>query len=126
MYAIPSMFLDELPGDVKTVDLSASAGGTLAAMTEWRGGGKAAEQGWMDAGVLPKKPIELAPAAKPKPGGGKTYREGMLVRHDVYGNGKVLDITGSPPRQKIKVRFGSHGVKTFMAEMAKLTIISAG
>ncbi len=52
LYAVPSMFLDELPAEgVETIDLSASGGGSAAAMEEWRGGSKAAAQGWADAGV---------------------------------------------------------------------------
>src|SRR5262249_1187973 len=52
LYAIPSMFFDELPAEgVQTLDLSASAAGSLAAMTAWRGGGQAAEPGWREAGI---------------------------------------------------------------------------
>src|SRR5206468_9050586 len=51
LYAIPSTFLDELPAEgVEHVDLSASAGGGVRAMEEWRGGGKDAAPGWADAG----------------------------------------------------------------------------
>src|SRR5207248_742461 len=49
LYAIPSLFLDELPKDaVEEIDLSTSAAGRQQVMDEWRGGGKAAEPGWVD------------------------------------------------------------------------------
>src|SRR5262245_51475017 len=39
LYAVPSMFLEELPHDgVEAVDVSASAGGTARAIQEWRSG----------------------------------------------------------------------------------------
>src|SRR4029077_9894235 len=54
LYAVPSMFLDELPADaIQHLDLSASAGGTLAAIEHWRGGSAAALEGWTDAGIRP-------------------------------------------------------------------------
>src|SRR6202030_4322017 len=62
LYAVPSMFLDELPKEgVETIDVSAGAGGTQAAMEFWRGGGDAAAPGWTDAGVRPK-PAPIPPA----------------------------------------------------------------
>src|SRR5947209_7306734 len=54
LYAVPSMFLDELPTEgIENLDLSASAAGTARAIDEWRSGSKAAEQGWHDAGIRP-------------------------------------------------------------------------
>ncbi len=75
LYAVPSMFLDELPKEgVATIDVSAGAGGTQAALEFWRGGGgDAATQGWTDAGVRPKPPPSrrrrrTAPAASTRRG----------------------------------------------------------
>src|SRR5262249_35938365 len=84
LYAVPSMFLDELPGDgIEAIDLSASAGGTHRAIEEWRGGGQAAEAGWADAGVTPGRT-----------GGGKGegplgYGEGLVVGRQNYGRRRV-------------------------------------
>jgi DNA helicase-2/ATP-dependent DNA helicase PcrA len=115
MYAIPSPFLDELPtDDVQTIDLSARP----EAMTKWRGGSDAAEQGWVDAGVRPE--------TKREPRSKNDYAEGMVVRHDKYGGGKVIDVSGDGPMRKIKVRFAAHGIVTFVAQMAKLKIVGVG
>jgi DNA helicase-2/ATP-dependent DNA helicase PcrA len=108
LYAVPSMFLDELPGEeVKAVEVPGSIS-NAGPMEAWRGGGKAAEPGWRDAGIS---------VAEPR------YAQGTLVRHDMYGVGKVTDVSGYGSQVKIKVRFPRHGDKTFMAEKAKLAIV---
>ncbi|HZT82925.1 MAG TPA: UvrD-helicase domain-containing protein [Gemmataceae bacterium] len=121
LYAVPSMFLEELPPDgTHSLDLSASAAGTARAMAEWRGGGAAAEQGWIDAGVAPPK----AEAPRPAAGGdGQAYAEGMLVRHEKYGSGRVTEVSGYGALRRVKVRFASHGERTFIADKVKLTIV---
>src|SRR5205085_12660159 len=64
MYAVPSMFLDELPPTmVQSLDLSSSGG--QAALERWRGGGgPQALQGWTDAG-LPGIPLPVPPRPAP-------------------------------------------------------------
>src|SRR5262249_24229815 len=115
LYAIPSMFLDELPADaVQTVDLSASAAGSLAAMTQWRSGGTAADDGWIDAGVKPTRKPETPPASHMT---GRNYAEGMVVKHAKYGRGKITEVSGSGATRRIKVRFSTQGVVTFIASM---------
>jgi DNA helicase-2/ATP-dependent DNA helicase PcrA len=121
VYAVPSMFLEELDGVsepwVQRMDLSASAAGTTRAMDQWRGGGKAAEQGWIDAGVLPRPKSEKAG------GGGPDYSEGMLVRHETYGHGRITEVGGHGAMRKVKIRFSS-GERTFLADKVKLVIVS--
>jgi DNA helicase-2/ATP-dependent DNA helicase PcrA len=108
LYAVPSMFLDELPPDeVRSVEVPGSASG-VGALEAWRGGGKAAEPGWADAGL----PVQR-------------YSQGVLVRHATYGLGKVTDISGYGSQLKVKVRFPRHGEKTFLAEKASLSIVTA-
>ena len=90
MYAVPSMFIEELPkGGVQTIDLSASSGGTPPAIEQWRGGNEAAQQGWSDAGVR-RKPAPIPPRTPATEGAGGKYVEGMLVRHGTYGQGASL------------------------------------
>jgi DNA helicase-2/ATP-dependent DNA helicase PcrA len=97
----------ELPPEgVQTVD---SSGAGSRAADQWRGGGAAAQAGWADAGVTPMS----------KDG----YAVGMLVKHDQYGTGRVTDLSGFGARRQIKVRFGGHGVKTFIVGMVKLEVV---
>jgi DNA helicase-2/ATP-dependent DNA helicase PcrA len=120
LYAVPSMFLDELPEDgVEHVDLSASAGGTMRAMEAWRGATAAASSGWYDTGFArgsTKRNGDPAPRAG--------YAVGALVMHDSYGVGKIIDISGQGALRKLKVRF-STGERTFIAEKAKLSIVES-
>jgi DNA helicase-2/ATP-dependent DNA helicase PcrA len=114
MYAVPSMFLDELPHDtetVETVDLSHHSGGPQGP-DYWRGGGAAAAQeGWFDAGHTSPKPDENG------------YAVGGIVDHSMYGRGKILDLSGHGAMRRVKIRFAKAGEKTFVVEKVKLTVI---
>jgi DNA helicase-2/ATP-dependent DNA helicase PcrA len=116
VYAIPSRFLQELPPDsVEHLDLS---GHRPPVADTWRTGSPAAEQGWADAGVRP-----LPKATTSTPSSGTDYAPGMIVKHELYGNGKITDVSGFGALRKIKVRFGGHGEKTFIADKVKLTVM---
>jgi len=109
LYAVPSMFLDELPPEVQNGDLSAS--GATAPGKRWITGAAAAplpKDGWTAAGIRGRaEPIP--PAAT----GGATYTEGMLVNHATYGNGRVTEVSGHGSTRRVKVRFAKAGMKTF-------------
>jgi DNA helicase-2/ATP-dependent DNA helicase PcrA len=125
LYAVPSMFLDELGGEgIETLDLSSSAAGRARAIEAWRSGSQAAEEGWRDAGVKPRQEKKSAPALdKGASAGGSGFVEGMVVRHEKYGTGRVTLVTGYGTQRKIKVRFHSAGERTFLADKAKLAIV---
>jgi DNA helicase-2/ATP-dependent DNA helicase PcrA len=124
LYAVPSMFLDELPSEgVQRLDLSASAAGTLQAIEQWRGGGAAAEPGWTDAGVR-SIPAPIPPAkVETGTGGAQGWAEGMLVRHESYGMGRIVEVSGYGALRKLKVRFPTAGERSFIADKAKLEIV---
>jgi DNA helicase-2/ATP-dependent DNA helicase PcrA len=127
LYAVPSMFLDELPAEkLEAVDLSVSAAGTRPVMDAWRGGAPAARQGWVDAGITPK--VDRAPVQRSAPANSTdhSYAEGMLVRHDTYGQGRVTEVSGYGVLRKVKVRFAAAGERTFIADKAKLEIVRKG
>lgn len=122
LYAVPSMFFDEIPATATlAVDLSSSAGGTLAAIEHWRGGGSAATQGWTDAGVR-QKPPPVAPADGDV-GKGAAYVEGMLVRHPTYGAGRIVEVGGYGAMRKVKIRFQTAGERSFIADKVTLEIV---
>src|SRR5262249_56658095 len=98
---------------------SASAAGRARAIEAWRGGSKASEEGWADAGVATRSEKEAARTHDKADG----FEEGMLVRHDQYGTGRVMAVAGYGAQRKIKVRFRTAGERTFLAEKAKLAII---
>jgi DNA helicase-2/ATP-dependent DNA helicase PcrA len=122
MSSVPSMFLEELPPEgIERIDLAPVAGGQ--ALNDWRGGGSAAaEQGWYDAGLYrPKGEAKKTASATATVSPG--YTEGMLVRHDTYGVGRITEVSGYGALRKIKIRFKTHGEKTFVADKAKLTLV---
>jgi len=125
LYAIPSGFLEELPADaVEEIDLSVSAAGRQQALDEWRGGGKAAEPGWEDAGVRPKAKAEpIAPATNHD---GDGFAAGVMVHHPKFGNGRITEVSGYGAMRRAKVRFASGGEKTLVLQHAKLTILRKG
>jgi len=120
LYAVPSMFLDELPTeDIEALDLSIGGGGTTRASDAWRGGSKAAEPGWVDAGILLSHRTD-PPAAQNGPG----YTEGMIVRHATYGKGRITEVSGHGALRKVKIRFAAAGERTFLVEKAKLEVVN--
>jgi DNA helicase II / ATP-dependent DNA helicase PcrA len=126
MYAVPSMFIEELPKEsVQTIDLSASRGGTPTAIEQWRGGGEAAQQGWSDAGVR-SRPAPIPPRAPSAEGAGGKYIEGMLVRHGTYGQGRIIEVGGQGVLRKVKIRFATAGERTFIADKVTLEILRKG
>jgi DNA helicase-2/ATP-dependent DNA helicase PcrA len=113
LYAVPSSFLRELPAEVEGIDVG--AGGVTRAAEEWRrGGGAAAEQGWIDAGVLPPRRTEPA---------GDGYAVGVLVKHEEYGLGEITSVDGLGAMRRVKVRFPKHGERTLVLNNVKLEII---
>lgn len=123
LYAVPSMFLEELPGEgIENVDLSSSGAGSMRAMDYWRGTTGAAKN-WYDTGIPLEKPtkretVDTATATMPT----RTYSEGMLVDHEKYGRGRITEVSGHGALRKIKIRFPS-GERAFIADKAKLTVV---
>jgi DNA helicase-2/ATP-dependent DNA helicase PcrA len=116
LYAVPSMFLDELPAEgVEHVSLAAQPMTGSAGIDRWRSGGAAASAGWADAGIHPR----AAEGSK----GDDDYREGMLVQHATYGLGRITDVHGYGPMRTVKIRFQVGGERSFRVNMAKLTVV---
>src|SRR5207245_11373033 len=119
LYAVPSMFLDELPAEgIEAIDLSLSSAGRARAIDEWRDGGPAAHKGWEEAGITLRKAPETKATGKVP-----DYAAGMIVRHDKYGTGKVTEVSGFGTNCKVKVRFSAAGERTFLIEKAKLSVV---
>ncbi len=118
LYAVPSMFLEELPPEgIEQLDLSASAGGSSG---QWNIGA---------AIPAPKAKVGTMPAyrcpifAKEDATVAVGYSEGMIVDHETYGRGRVTEVSGQGVLRKIKIRFSS-GERAFIAAKAKLTVVT--
>ena len=104
LYAVPSMFLAELPQEaIETIDLSMAS--LRNPLESWRTGSAAAETGWSDAGVRPRP----APVMPKQPASDGRFAVGMLVRHATYGQGKIIEVSGNSTLRKVKIRFGAAG-----------------
>jgi len=122
LYAVPSMFLEELPSEgVQALDLSYSGAGKPRPSDAWRGGSSASAQGWHDAGIPMRGSPALETRSPPTPG--QTYAEGMLVRHEMYGTGQVIHVGGHGAMRRVKIRFKTGGERTFVADKARLVIV---
>jgi ATP-dependent DNA helicase UvrD/PcrA len=121
LYAVPSMFLEELPEEVEQVDLSAHAGGSPA-LDMWRSSGTAARTAWEDTGVALRTASAGAAKAAVESAEGD-YEVGQIVQHDNYGVGQVTDLSGFGALRKIKIRFPAHGEKTFIASKVQLRVV---
>lgn len=63
----------------------------------------------------PRKAIVDMPKSK--------FREGMAVKHALYGNAKVINSEGYGPEEKVMLLFSDGSRKRFMVKFAPLTIV---
>jgi DNA helicase II / ATP-dependent DNA helicase PcrA len=118
LYAIPSAFLDELPQqDVEHQEMSRH-GGRVPAHDFYRGGSPHVEKAWKETGVPSNGPVVALGAAVHA-----DYAAGQIVQHESYGIGQVTEIGGYGALRKVKIRFASHGLKTFIADKVKLKVV---
>lgn len=120
LYAVPSMFLEELPREVAHDDLAAMKNTGRAAIEEWR---TRIAPAAADAGYPARltKPSPLRPTI-PDPSDAD-YAPGQVVQHDEYGIGQITDVSGFGALRKMRVRFASAGEKTFIADKVKLKVV---
>jgi DNA helicase-2/ATP-dependent DNA helicase PcrA len=52
----------------------------------------------------------------------RSVRVGSRVQHDIFGEGKILQITGNGSDQKITIDFEEHGTKTLLVKFANLKL----
>jgi DNA helicase-2/ATP-dependent DNA helicase PcrA len=121
LYAIPSMFLEELPDEVVQVDLGAH-GGRSPAQDLWRGGNRAASAAWAELGHQPL-PTAVPRAVTTNPSA-EGYERGQIVQHEQYGIGTVTEVSGYGALRKVKIRFAVGGEKTFIVDKVKLKVVT--
>jgi DNA helicase-2/ATP-dependent DNA helicase PcrA len=125
-YCIPSGFLQELPREVQFHDPAMSRNYARSAADEWRAKVGPAAKDWADTGARPflppKKPHpDLKPTIPDVPETGLAV--GVLVQHEEYGLGSVVDVSGFGALRKVKIRFPGHGEKTFLTDKVRLKIV---
>ncbi len=114
LYAVPSMFLDELPEGVERINSSGRLNVARNAADEWRSKAGYSEPGSVMA-IKPRIPDVVG-----------EYSLDQVVQHESYGIGKITDISGLGSLRKMKIRFAAAGEKTFVADKVKLRIVKRG
>jgi len=122
-YAVPSMFLDELPAEVENIDHAAQRGGISKSFDVWRSGNRPQAGKWFDAGTSPS--FSLEKSDKEKSTAEVDYEEGMAVEHEQYGLGRITEVSGNGAMRKIRIIFQKGGERTFVASKAKLKVLEA-
>jgi DNA helicase II / ATP-dependent DNA helicase PcrA len=112
-YQVPSLFLDELPDDVKRVDVAGQLNVARSAYEPWKSG--------LTSRPLP--PIKPGLAPNTTTNQSSEYAPGLVVQHAEYGIGTVMDISGFGAMRRMKIRFAGAGDKTFVADKVMLKII---
>lgn len=54
----------------------------------------------------------------------RSFRVGSRITHDMFGNGKVLKITGAGDMQKVTIAFEEKGTKTLLLKFANIRLAS--
>jgi DNA helicase-2/ATP-dependent DNA helicase PcrA len=126
-YRPPSRFLDEIPAE-----LIASSGDDKPGRGR-RGGGGGGERESRGSGLGAHREAVVAAAMRrdnEQPAGARGAEElglriGDDVHHDKFGDGVIVDITGSGDKAEARVRFVDVGEKTLLLSWAPLARVSA-
>jgi DNA helicase-2/ATP-dependent DNA helicase PcrA len=100
---IPSGFLNDIPADlldIEGVEREAIRPAAPQARSSWQGAINT------PAAIRDNKDLELA--------------VGDRIRHEAFGEGKVIAVAGTPPRQTAEVRFSSGTSKRLLVKMAPI------
>jgi DNA helicase-2/ATP-dependent DNA helicase PcrA len=101
---VPSSFLSDIPGELVEASgaerRAAVSTGYQRPATKWAGAINST------AAVRDNKDLELA--------------VGERIKHDSFGSGVVISVTGTPPRQTAEVRFETGMTKRLLVKMAPI------
>jgi DNA helicase-2/ATP-dependent DNA helicase PcrA len=117
-YRPPSRFLDEIPVDLIAPTGDTDSEGSRRGGRPGRGGGLGAHREAVVAAALRRD-------AQSTPEGSRGaeqlgLRVGDDVRHEKFGDGVIVDITGSGDKAEARVRFRDAGEKTLLLSWAPL------
>jgi DNA helicase-2/ATP-dependent DNA helicase PcrA len=107
---IPSRFLEEFPKEYLTGDVTESTYGVRSPDFSPRA-----------SSAVIKKHNEESIQGKQTQG---QYSVGKRVRHKVYGEGKIVSVSGTGDNTKVSVQFGAHVEKKFLLAYTPLELIS--
>ena len=123
--ATPSRFLNEIPADlIRWKESGANRSAYRPSIADGQsysigsGGGVSSVR---------EKPRTQYPGAisSVRDNGDLTLAAGDMVEHADFGRGKVIAVSGNPPRQTAEIHFGSGGIKRLLVKVAPITRIEA-
>lgn len=119
-HSISSPFIEELHSVVVHEDL----GQSRDAIGHYRSpAGKAAAaavDAWRELGFDTKQPL----VARPSPPDAAGLAVGVVVEHESYGKGRVVELAGHGAARRVTVRFASAGQRKFFVAQAKLRVVA--
>jgi DNA helicase II / ATP-dependent DNA helicase PcrA len=116
-YAIPSLFLDELPRDVVHQPGKPGRNQSRDALEEWRKRSMVSPPPSRPSSLPAKAPTSTTTVND------TDYTVGLVVQHGEYGIGQILDVTGFGALRRVKIRFAVGGEKVFVADKVQLKVI---
>jgi DNA helicase-2/ATP-dependent DNA helicase PcrA len=117
-YRPPSRFLDEIPGEL-IAPTAEDAPGRGRGGRPGRGGGLGAHREAVVAAAMRRDEQGSAPAGS-RGAEQLGLRVGDDVRHEKFGDGVIVDISGSGDKAEARVRFRDVGEKTLLLSWAPL------
>ena len=111
-YQSPSRFLQEIPGVLMDVQRGSEP---THRRRRGRHEGSAADRGR-------RLDRSYSQESQEPDEGGDGVREGMRVRHPVFGVGTVIAVLGAGRNQKLRINFERAGIKTIMVRYAELEL----
>src|SRR5262249_41462950 len=111
-YAVESMFLSELPEKgVERTDLSTGWTPDRAAESWHEGDRRFPDRTWTKRPT--EQPAAIASRSSDPSEGNRNYEQGMLVRHEAYGIGRIMDVSGYGDARKVRIHFSKTVDRTF-------------
>ncbi len=117
-YRPPSRFLDEIPAELVRTIGEDDRGGGGGGGGRRRGGGLGAHREAVVAAALRRETSEPTVSRGAEQLG---LRIGDDVRHEKFGEGVIIDITGSGDKAEARVQFRDVGEKTLLLSWAPLS-----
>ena len=122
IYTVPSMFLGELPSEVRRTERGVSEMGT-GHDAAWLDGDVPIERREPSRPTAAARPSASSPAAS---GASCPYEAGNIVQHETYGLGQVLEVSGHGATRKVRIRFITQGIRTFLVDKVALKKVARG
>ncbi|PWT80422.1 MAG: ATP-dependent DNA helicase [Acidobacteria bacterium] len=130
MYKIPSQFLTELPQDrIERQDLGGSERWERQPYSDDSSGDSHPDREYetqFRGSAYPNRSLGTKKKEQAASVNTDGFAVGATVRHKMYGIGKIVEASGFGDQRKVKIRFATEGLRTFIVAKAPLEMVRAG